>query len=525
MMQELANHFIAWANENAHPLKSFETADFNDLAFLEKAVGGARLVTLGESQHYTKEFNAITSRIFEFLVSKMGFSVFVYETPFVQALRVDEYVQGGDLTLEQACREGITEMFGGWKEIRSMVRWMREYNLTHPDKPRLHFYGADIGCEGPSRTLAYILDYFKVVDPEYAENYLKILKKSQTYTIFNYADLPAEERDEFTSCMARLQTPLGAMAPIYAIKSGKSAWSRAHQASRNAVKIAVWFDTYLETGSPEETDSVRDGCMAENLKWILEEEGSDCRLLYHSHSEHIRRQMKGNRYLQAGIHLDFLLGKESTVSIACMSYLNLRPDDICPKNCLQYTLSQVSQEDYLLDLRNLPEGSKAKKWAGQERADRLSTNFTTANVLESYDIIAFTRRPLSEDIMEFRPYPDTAIIKLDPEIYDRYTGVYRLEHTWFPGPVYDFITIERHGDKLFSHSLFGAEGTPDPSSTIAEHSPVVLSEMFPISETRFFWKNYCAVLEFKPDASGKVSGGEFSYYYLEEQKYPISKVK
>jgi hypothetical protein len=38
MMQELANHFIAWANENAHPLKSFETADFNDLAFLEKAV-------------------------------------------------------------------------------------------------------------------------------------------------------------------------------------------------------------------------------------------------------------------------------------------------------------------------------------------------------------------------------------------------------------------------------------------------------------------------------------------------------
>ena len=100
-MQELANHFIAWANENAHPLKSFETADFNDLAFLEKAVGGARLVTLGESQHYTKEFNAITSRIFEFLVSKMGFSVFVYETPFVQALRVDEYVQGGDLTLDR----------------------------------------------------------------------------------------------------------------------------------------------------------------------------------------------------------------------------------------------------------------------------------------------------------------------------------------------------------------------------------------------------------------------------------------
>ena len=37
MMQELANHFIAWANENAHPLKSFETADFNDLAFLEKS--------------------------------------------------------------------------------------------------------------------------------------------------------------------------------------------------------------------------------------------------------------------------------------------------------------------------------------------------------------------------------------------------------------------------------------------------------------------------------------------------------
>lgn len=54
MMQELANHFIAWANENAHPLKSFETADFNDLAFLEKAVGGARLVTLEKASTIQK---------------------------------------------------------------------------------------------------------------------------------------------------------------------------------------------------------------------------------------------------------------------------------------------------------------------------------------------------------------------------------------------------------------------------------------------------------------------------------------
>lgn len=457
-------------------------------------------------------------------MEKKGFTAFVYETPLVQAFTVDEYVQGADMTLEQACREGITELFGGWKEMRDIVEWMRNYNLQHPERRKLHYYGADICCEGPYRTMNYALGYLKRVDPEYAKLLEEEVQASKDYTIFNYAELNQQERDAFAAWAMRLQCRLEAFAPMYAAKTGEVAWKRARQAANNAMKAVAWFDTFLMTGSSWQTDSVRDGCMGENMKWVMDLEGEQGKIVYHAHNEHVRRQLREEDQQQTGVHLDFLFGKDAVVSVGCMSYLNMRPDDTCPGDCLQHYLALVDRDHYILNLKELPKGSEAEKWADLEMPDRLSTNFINARLLPSYDIVAFTRLPLHEDQMEFCPYHEE-IIELNSEIYKDYVGTYALDHTWFPGEVKDYLTVECHEGRLYSHSLYGADGKPDPASTIAEHSPVALSEMFPISETRFIWKNYCGIFEFKRDSSGKVIGGEYSYYYLEEQKYPTNKIR
>ena len=49
---------------------------FEDLQPLEKWIGDARIVALGEATHGTREFFQLKHRLLEFLVTKMGFTVF-----------------------------------------------------------------------------------------------------------------------------------------------------------------------------------------------------------------------------------------------------------------------------------------------------------------------------------------------------------------------------------------------------------------------------------------------------------------
>jgi erythromycin esterase len=70
----------AWIKENLIPLKTCEPGKgFEDLQPLKSIVGDARVVALGEATHGTREFFKMKHRMFEFLVEKMGFNLFVIE--------------------------------------------------------------------------------------------------------------------------------------------------------------------------------------------------------------------------------------------------------------------------------------------------------------------------------------------------------------------------------------------------------------------------------------------------------------
>jgi hypothetical protein len=73
---EIAN----WLQTNAVP---FDTAqpgvDYTDLMPLKDMVANARVVSLGEATHGTREFFLMKHRILEFLVKEMDFNVFAIE--------------------------------------------------------------------------------------------------------------------------------------------------------------------------------------------------------------------------------------------------------------------------------------------------------------------------------------------------------------------------------------------------------------------------------------------------------------
>jgi erythromycin esterase len=113
----------------------------DDLEPLRLILRGAQFVGLGESIHTSGGFYELKDRVFRFLVERMGFRAFGMETNWIRADRVEQFVQ----TCEGSARDAIRTIFGVWQstEVETMVQWMCEWNLAHPND-RVHFYGFDI---------------------------------------------------------------------------------------------------------------------------------------------------------------------------------------------------------------------------------------------------------------------------------------------------------------------------------------------------------------------------------------------
>src|SRR5262245_16373273 len=86
-----------WIGEHAVPLKGVEAGiGYEDLAPLRELIGNARVVGLGEATHGTREFFQLKHRLFEFLVSELGFTLFLIEAGFGESLAVNRYVLTGE---------------------------------------------------------------------------------------------------------------------------------------------------------------------------------------------------------------------------------------------------------------------------------------------------------------------------------------------------------------------------------------------------------------------------------------------
>jgi len=70
--------------------------NLDDLEPLRSLVGDARIVSLGEATHGTREFFLMKHRILRFLVERMGFTAFAIEATWPEANRLDRYVRTGD---------------------------------------------------------------------------------------------------------------------------------------------------------------------------------------------------------------------------------------------------------------------------------------------------------------------------------------------------------------------------------------------------------------------------------------------
>jgi erythromycin esterase-like protein len=179
--------FLDWAKKNASEIKTLEPGSgFDDLRTLQKSIGDARLVFIGESRHDAHEHFKCKRRLVEFLVEEMGFTLFAMEESLPYGDRINKYILGGE-----GDPEVLLSNMGNWyvwdtKEVLALIQWMRKYNSDPAHEKKVEFCGIDV--TDPMPAIENTLAYLEKVDPESAGLLKANLEKAQLF----HTDLRSE---------------------------------------------------------------------------------------------------------------------------------------------------------------------------------------------------------------------------------------------------------------------------------------------------------------------------------------------
>src|SRR5215216_4234561 len=131
-----------WIRANAIRLTTTEAGrGFADMQALKPLIGNARIVSLGEATHGTREFFQLKHRILEFLATEMGFTIFSIEANMPEAYRLNDYVLYGRGDPAELLR-GMYFWTWDTEEVLEMIRWMRAFNES--GRGRVQFTGFDM---------------------------------------------------------------------------------------------------------------------------------------------------------------------------------------------------------------------------------------------------------------------------------------------------------------------------------------------------------------------------------------------
>ncbi|WP_236725182.1 erythromycin esterase family protein [Amycolatopsis orientalis] len=383
----------------AHPLRSTEPGrNTADLRALGGMIGDAKVVGLGEATHGSHEFFTMKERVFRYLVEEKGFRAFALELSWSAGLEIDEYVQSGDGDARELAKRTLAGSPWDREEFVSLIRWMREYNRTHPGRT-VHFVGDDLGAPSVNDAFfARITDYVRQHHPE------ALPRLERLYTglrpiddAFAYLRKPLDER-------LRLATQAEEAQKLIEGLSGADARDWAGQHARFVAQTARFLAVDLADpkGLPA-AQILRDRAMAQNVAWWQRRTGH--KVLLSAHNGHVSyvtdnpglypktqgaflRETLGRDYLPIGFSFDrgSFLSKDKALEGEWKRF----SVPAAPSGSNEHTLDQVRFEDFYLDVRTAP--PSARTWLDTARPTRtIGTQFpvdpAAISLGRSYDVV------------------------------------------------------------------------------------------------------------------------------------------
>ncbi|GGY24864.1 erythromycin esterase family protein [Streptomyces tanashiensis] len=358
-----------------------------DLRPLDRMIGSAEVVGIGEATHSSADFFTAKHRIFEHLVESRGFTTFALEAPWSTGLRVDEWVRTGRGDIREIMRDEFQESYRLWntEEYLDLFRWMRRYNQLHPGH-QVRFMGNDLGYAGPNLFDA-VTSYVARVHPALLPRFRELYRDSRPTGsveawMKGYMEKPRPERQRMAGDVNRALALLERQSP------GKGPGAReAHLwAVQHARAIAQSGTEYAhDLTTPEGVAAAmlyRDRIMAENTVWWQRATGD--RMVLSAHNGHVGYETtKPDQYPRTqGAFLRDALGRDYVTVGASFGQGSFNAHDTtAPGEPLRAftvaplgpggsadTLDRVGSGPFYLDLRRTTPA--ARDWLGVPRPTR-----------------------------------------------------------------------------------------------------------------------------------------------------------
>jgi erythromycin esterase len=246
----------------------------SDLEPLRTLVGDARIVSLGEATHGSREIFTMKHRMLEYLVEEMGFTVFAIEANLPEADRVDDYVLHG-IGDPGAALRGMYFWTWDTEEVLDMIEWMREYNLRRGDRPPVRFRGFDAQFIGYA--IPQVEAYVARIDPASAASFRTRYDCIRDHSGTAYGNLFQATRN---ACYAKL---LEARSTLEQRRADYSARSSAEEFERylQYAQVVVQFESIFSNRDG------RDAFMARNVEWLADVAHPGEKLVLWAHNRHV----------------------------------------------------------------------------------------------------------------------------------------------------------------------------------------------------------------------------------------------
>lgn len=181
--------------------------------------------------------------------------------------------------------EGMNFWTWDTKEVLDMVEWMRKYNENHIKK--IKFYGFDM--QSSCTAAKNVREYLKKVDETYEVNVdsalLKFGNRALDYGVKE--KLPIDKIKDIIDHFEKNKDE-------YIKKSSKEQYELYKE---NLNIICEFYDTFGNKKNNYEGETKRDKYMAENIKWILDNETPDSKMMIWAHNLHVAKGIENTNKL------------------------------------------------------------------------------------------------------------------------------------------------------------------------------------------------------------------------------------